>query len=268
MHHIVFMASLQCSQSETSRRLSQQKNCCYSFYKIVIISISISVLLLYTCSPKSLWICVDYNVFVCLVHPLPMFSYAMSLLFGGKTISRKTQRSKYIHIIIVYVIIAMTIMKVYFRMKWSSTVWRTISSTGMVRQNNIQKSMNCRFIHYDGLEEDCWLRIRFYIFWLAPLCRPWSEDFQLYLSALLSSPASPLCWFYFLPLCWFLFFWIWFFFCFHHSRRRIKWFTRGECFCRRIIWQENCFQGRGPPLTMRLMMMMMCQKCFCLLKTS
>ena len=63
-------------------------------------------------------------------------------------------------------------------------------------------------------------------------------------------------------------FWIWFFFCFHHSRRRIKWFTRGECFCRRIIWQENCFQGRGPPLTMRLMMMMMCQKCFCLLKTS
>ena len=107
--------------------------------------------------------------------------------------------------IIVYVIIAMTIMKVYFRMKWSSTVWRTISSTGMVRQNNIQKSMNCGFIHYDGLEEDCWLRIRFYIFWLAPLCRPWSEDFQLYLSALLSSPASPLCWFYFLPLCWFLF---------------------------------------------------------------
>ena len=170
--------------------------------------------------------------------------------------------------IIVYVIIAMTIMKVYFRMKWSSTVWRTISSTGMVRQNNIQKSMNCGFIHYDGLEEDCWLRIRFYIFWLAPLCRPWSEDFQLYLSALLSSPASPLCWFYFLPLCWFLFSWIWFFFCFHHSRRRIKWFTRGECFCRRIIWQENCFQGRGPPLTMRWMMMMMCQKCFCLLKTS
>ena len=101
MHHIVFMASLQCSQSETSRRLSQQKSCCYSFYKIVKTSIFISVLLLYTCRPKSLWICVDYNVFVCLVHPLPMFSYAMSLLFGGKTISRKTQRSKYIHIIII-----------------------------------------------------------------------------------------------------------------------------------------------------------------------
>ena len=91
-------------------------------------------------------------------------------------------------------------------MKWSSTVWRTISSTGMVRQNNIQKSMNCGFIHQDGLEEDCWSSTRFYIFWLAPLCRPWSEDFQLYLSALLSSPASPLWWFYFLPLWWFLFF--------------------------------------------------------------
>ena len=80
---------------------SAKNKCCSSFYKLVITSISISVLLLYTSRTKSVWICVDYNVFVCLVHPLPMFSYAMSLLFGGKTISRKTQRSKYIHIIII-----------------------------------------------------------------------------------------------------------------------------------------------------------------------
>ena len=167
--------------------------------------------------------------------------------------------------IIVYVIIAMTIMKVYFRMKWSSTVWRTISSTGMVRQNNIQKSMNCGFIHQDGrlLIKNSLLHILIGTFMSAVVGR-----FPAILVSIvvITSIAFVLVLFFAFVLV--FIFWIWFFFCFHHSRRRIKWFTRGECFCRRIIWQENCFQGRGPPLTMRLMMTMMCQKCFCLLKTS
>ena len=192
----------------------------------------------------------------------------MSPLFRVKTISRKTQRSKYIHIIIIISLCTLSSLWLLWKFTFEWSDLRQCEEQSRALEWWDRTTSRSRWTADLSIRmEDCWLRIRFYIFWLAPLCRPWSEDFQLYLSALLSSPASPLCWFYFLPLCWFLFFWIWFFFCFHHSRRRIKWFTRGECFCRRIIWQENCFQGRGPPLTMRLMMMM-CQKCFCLLKTS
>ena len=83
-----------------------------------------------------------YNVFLCNVSSLRRENN-----FQENT---ALQIYSYHHYIIVYVIIALTIIKGYFRMKWSSTVWRTISSTGMVRQNNIQKSMNCGFIHHDG----------------------------------------------------------------------------------------------------------------------
>ena len=63
--------------------------------------------------------------------------YLMVTLFSGITmnidITIDIVLTLYIHIIK---------WKAYFRIKWSSTVWRTISRTGIVRQNSIQKSMN------------------------------------------------------------------------------------------------------------------------------
>ena len=191
----------------------------------------------------------------------------MSLLFGGKTIFQENtalQIYSYHHYIIVYVIITLTIIKGYFRMKWSSTVWRTISSTGMVRQNNIQKSMNCGFIHHDGrlLIKNTLLHILIGTFMSAVVGR-----FPAILVSIVVITSIAFVVVLFFAFVVVFIFWIWFFFCFHHSRRRIKWFTRGECFCRQIIWQENCFLSRGPPLTIRLMVMM-CQKYFWLLKKS
>ena len=131
----------------------------------------------------------------------------MSLLFGGKTISRKTQRPKYIHIIIIILLCTLSSLWLLwkFTFEWSD-LRRCEEQSPALEWWDRTTSRSRWTADLSIMMEDCWLRIRFYIFWLAPLCRPWSEDFQLYLSALLSSPASPLWWFYFSPLWWFLFF--------------------------------------------------------------